>query len=165
MNIFHRRGLVTKGLYVVEHPAQLDYDEVRPIPYSITWEGFKKGAKIHTDCSGMVSMLYHWEGLEDPNGNHYDGAGFTGTLWGNNPHKFTDPAHAHPGCLRIYYTGSMAAPDTIHVAMVTEHDDRNPLMFSFGANPPRSIRMLDEDALHAGQDAIFLDMDHINALS
>jgi hypothetical protein len=46
---------------------------------------------IYSDCSEGVTAAYYWAGLEtgytvpDPNGNGYDGSGYTETLWANNP--------------------------------------------------------------------------------
>jgi hypothetical protein len=46
---------------------------------------------IYSDCSEGVTAAYYWAGkvtgydVPDPNGNGYDGSGYTETLWANNP--------------------------------------------------------------------------------
>ena len=61
-----------------EH-RRFTYDEIRPIPQVRPHELPTTG-EIVTDCSGFATMAYQYAGAPDPNGNHYDGAGFTGTL-------------------------------------------------------------------------------------
>jgi hypothetical protein len=46
---------------------------------------------IYSDCSEGATAVYYWAAQQtgypvpDPNGNDYDGTGWTGTLWVNNP--------------------------------------------------------------------------------
>lgn len=49
----------------------------RPIPDSL----FSADAHNAVDCSSFVTLVYKEASVDDPNGNGYDGNGFTGTLW------------------------------------------------------------------------------------
>lgn len=40
----------------------------------------------NTDCSGYATWCYFVSGAADPNGNNYNGVGFTGTLWDHGQH-------------------------------------------------------------------------------
>jgi prophage tail gpP-like protein len=40
----------------------------------------------NTDCSGFVTWCYRVAGVLDPNGNNYNGLGFTGSLWDTGQH-------------------------------------------------------------------------------
>jgi hypothetical protein len=46
---------------------------------------------IYSDCSEGATAAYYWAGQQtgydvpDPNGNGYDGSGYTETLWDHNP--------------------------------------------------------------------------------
>lgn len=62
------------------------------------------------DCSSFVTWLYYAAGANDPNGKHYNGTGYTGTLW-ENGHRTTSPK---PGDLVFF--GSPTASDA-HVAV------------------------------------------------
>lgn len=62
---------------VTDHPTRSLYvgKEVRPIPASL-WGPYP----VVTDCSGFAILCYKAAGLEDPSGNMYNGAGYTGDL-------------------------------------------------------------------------------------
>lgn len=52
------------------------YAEVRPMPASLA--ACERGAQ--SDCSGFATLCYKQAGAPDPNGLHYNGYGYTGTL-------------------------------------------------------------------------------------
>lgn len=63
--------------YILAHPQNWRYAEVRPIPM---YYPYKTTEIITTDCSGSVTMAAKWAGATDPNGNHFNGNGYTGTI-------------------------------------------------------------------------------------
>src|SRR6516164_2846251 len=63
--------------YILAHPQNWRYDEIRPIP---VWLPYKTTEVIVTDCSGAVTLAAKWAGATDPNGNHFNGYGYTGTI-------------------------------------------------------------------------------------
>ena len=52
------------------------YSQVRPMAGSLA----DPEAFARTDCSAFVTLCYKAAGAPDPNGQHYDGTGYTGTL-------------------------------------------------------------------------------------
>jgi hypothetical protein len=93
------------------------------------------GGAITMDCSEAVTCLCKWAGLHDPNGFHYNGSGYTGTLLANLRH-YSDPSAAQVGALVVYGPGGGH-----HVSMVMEpgHD---PLLWSHGREAgPNTIRL------------------------
>lgn len=86
---------------------------------------FAAGGSITMDCSESVTLMARLAGLADPNGNGYNGLGFTGTMLAHLPH-YADPKAADVGALCVY------GPDNgDHVTMVKEPGP-DPLMFSHG---------------------------------
>jgi hypothetical protein len=105
-----------------------------------TW--FNAGRSISLDCSEGVTCLCKWAGLRDPNGLHYNGQGYTGTLLAHLPH-YRDPRKAKVGALCVF-----GPDDGDHVAMVMEpgHD---PLMWSHGSERgPIKVRFSVEYGYH-----------------
>ncbi|MDX6485594.1 MAG: hypothetical protein QOF43_747 [Gaiellaceae bacterium] len=68
-----RDKIVTAARWGLEHEAEIHYAQVRPMPLS-------KALPLRTDCSGFVTLCYRLAGAPDPNGEGYDGQGYTGTL-------------------------------------------------------------------------------------
>jgi hypothetical protein len=95
------------------------YLEVRPIPKSL----FGKGM-IRTDCSGFVTLCYKAAGLQDPNGNNYNGSGNTGTLASHG--RKIHAGQLKPGDL-VFYGGGWSYPG--HVAIYAD----NGQVISFGS--------------------------------
>jgi hypothetical protein len=80
----------------VQHAGMIHYAETRPIPTRL-----EPGTlPFTTDCSGFVTVCAKWAGLPDPNGNHYNGQGYTGTLLEHNRH--IPVSEAMPGDLIVY---------------------------------------------------------------
>jgi hypothetical protein len=59
-------------LWFVQQKAHIRYGEVRPIDYDLP-----PGV---TDCSGLVTCAFKRAKWADPNGDNYNGSGYTGTL-------------------------------------------------------------------------------------
>jgi len=100
---------------------------------------------ISMDCSESVTLLCRLAGLQDPNGLHYNGTGFTGTLLDHLPH-YHEPRAAAIGALVVFGPGTGD-----HVAMVHTPDARtgNPRLFSHGQERgPLLVHLHDEAAAH-----------------
>lgn len=87
------------------------------------------------DCSECVTFLCRLAGLRDPNGSHYNGLGYTGTLLANLPH-YESVTAAETGALVVFGPGSGH-----HVCMV-RHAGSDPVLFSHGSEAdPRYFRL------------------------
>ena len=86
-----------------------------------------KSLPITGDCSESVTNIYFLAGCPDPNGNKYNGSGWTGTLRARG--QSIPLSAAKPGDL-LHYDGPQ------HVAMLL--DDGS--IFTFGSTPPRYDR-------------------------
>ncbi len=112
-----RQWIVQFAHWACAHEPQIHYAEIRPIPH--VTPHVLPHLPFTTDCSGFSTMAYQYAGAPDPNGNHYDGQGYTGSLL----------QHAHatgavvpigkvrPGDLVVY--GCKSNPNGHHVAIVT----------------------------------------------
>jgi hypothetical protein len=69
--------MVASCRWAVAHSGRFRYEQIRPIPVGATRDGDEP---IITDCSGFVTLMARWSGIEDPNGRGYTGEGWTGTL-------------------------------------------------------------------------------------
>jgi hypothetical protein len=132
-----RERIVANGRWGVEHEPQIHYRESRPIDGL----GHPHKLPLTTDCSGFVTDCYQWAGAPDPNGNNYNGQGYTGTMLSHCRHI---PASAvQPGDLVVWgpFPGE-------HVALVIEPGG-DPLLVSHGQESgPLSIRFSVESAAH-----------------
>jgi hypothetical protein len=64
----------------VHNAARIHYAEIRPIPEHLSVEQWSHG-EFTTDCSGSFTAMCKLAGLKnDPNGSHWNGLGYTGTL-------------------------------------------------------------------------------------
>lgn len=75
MILNRRNELVRLGYWAHQWRDLIHYAEDRPIPFPRI-----KSLPLTTDCSGIVTIIAKWSGCPDPNGNDYDGSGYTGTL-------------------------------------------------------------------------------------
>jgi hypothetical protein len=85
------------------------------------------------DCSESVTLLCRLSGLRDPNGNHYDGEGYTGTLleYGKSRDAwYSNPDNAGIGAMVVLGITN-ATPGGKHVCAV-RRKGTNPLLFSMG---------------------------------
>src|SRR4051812_8894659 len=106
--------------YFEAHEPQIHYRQARPMhtrdyrEQAIADILAADHGSLTMDCSEAVTLLCRLAGLADPNGNGYNGLGFTGTLLKTLPHYAT-PSHAEVGALVVYGPG-----DGEHVSMVYE---------------------------------------------
>jgi hypothetical protein len=101
------------------------------------------------DCSGFVTVCYNWAKAPDPNGLHYDGRGYTGTiLQAGEPIR---PEAALISDLIVFGRGTGN-----HVVLIVE-TGANPLVASHGSDAgPRLIDYRSEfewQKQHHGGDA------------
>jgi hypothetical protein len=96
---------------------------------------------IHADCSASVTLWYNLAGAADPNGNHYNGYGYTGTLLTHGKH--IDISQVIPGDVVVYGPGT-----GWHTALVVEVHGHDILTISHGqqgdpsyvwVNPPKTV--------------------------
>jgi hypothetical protein len=127
----HQLGAIMD--YLVREKSKVHYAEVRPmrteriVSLHLLQQALLSPAGITCDCSESVTLLCRLAGLADPNGFHYDGTGYTGTLLHHLPH-YEDPAKAKVGGLVVFGPGSGH-----HVCMVRGDLGPDPLLFSHGS--------------------------------
>jgi hypothetical protein len=78
----YRQGMVDACDWAIEHRGGIYYGQARPIPVNLP----KFHLPFTTDCSGFVTLMASWSGNPDPNGNSFDGQGYTGTMLDHLPH-------------------------------------------------------------------------------
>lgn len=107
------RTLVVRcALWGAAHAAEIHYAETRPIP--IQPAHHLPALPLTTDCSGFVTVCYRYAGAPDPNGLHYGGEGYTGTLLGHM--REVRIGQARPGDVVVY--GCRSNPSGHHAALV-----------------------------------------------
>lgn len=139
-----RSRIVAQAHWGVSHAAQIHYAETRPIPLA-AWRAGR--LPLTTDCSGFVTCCYYAAGAPDPNGQGYDGQGYTGTLLSHLP--AIPEAEAEPGDLVVFGT-----PPGHHVVVLV---DAGGLCASHGTEADPSLQTLAGlRAYFAGQQVTFL---------
>jgi hypothetical protein len=137
----HRQWMVDNCNWAIEHRGEIHYAEVRPIPVHLP----KFHLPFTTDCSGFVTLMAKWSGNPDPNGNGFNGQGFTGTLLDHLPHiPFQETWR---GDLAVF-----GAHPGVHVVVLLEGGcrDSNPPVASHGEEgDPRRYFLSDEIAFFA----------------
>lgn len=68
--------MVANCRWAIAHRDGFRYEQVRPIPAGLP----RRQLPVTTDCSGFVTLMAQWSGIDDPNGRGYNGEGYTGTL-------------------------------------------------------------------------------------
>lgn len=145
--------------WTLRNEPKIHYEQRRPMQLQLFTEQalaerFAAGKTVIADCSEFVTALCKWAGLADPNGNRYNGDGYTGTMLGYLKH-YTDPRAAQIGALVVYGPG-----DGDHVSMVMEpgHD---PWLCSHGSDAgPVKIRLSAQRAHHRAP-VTFLSIAHL----
>ena len=128
-----RRAMVANCQWAVAHRDRFRYEQVRPIPVGAS----RDDQPIITDCSGFVTLMARWSGIEDPNGRGYNGEGWTGTLLEHLPAAgFTG---TQPGDIAVFGTFP-----GVHCAVLLEAGARaaDPWAVSHGVpGDPRRTRL------------------------
>lgn len=96
--IASRRAMVDNCHWAADHRDRFRYEQVRPIPAGAT----RDDEQIITDCSGFVTLMAQWSGIEDPNGRGYNGEGYTGTLLAHLP--AVGFSQTQPGDIAVFGT-------------------------------------------------------------
>lgn len=74
-----RAAICEFWLWGIAHEAQIHYAQERPMERENTPALLEKLPR-NMDCSEFFTDAYAFAGAPDPNGEHYNGTGFTGTL-------------------------------------------------------------------------------------
>lgn len=127
--------------WALAHEGAIHYQQSRPFPVNAIRD---RHLPIYTDCSGSTTMLYRAAGVKDPNGNEYDGTGYTGTLRANTPR--TPLAELRVGDFIVHGPGAGS-----HVVVVFQPHPTDPLCFSHGQESgPRLYRHSVQTQAHGG---------------
>lgn len=124
-----RRHLAQLMDALVFYRSRVHYAQVRPMRSTSIHHlraALLRPGGLTMDCSESVTLLCRLAGLRDPNGLHYNGRGYTGTLL-TYLANYTDPAVARIGALCVFGD----APGD-HVAAV-RRPGADPLLFSHGS--------------------------------
>ena len=126
--------------WALEHEPSIHYLQSRPFDV----DAFKKRkVPMSADCSATTTMIYRDAGRPDPNGNDYDGTGYTGTLRAHTPEADGGVDSLKVGDFIVYGPGSGA-----HVVVVYE-PGADPLTWSHGQEAgPILVRHSVEVAVH-----------------
>lgn len=129
-----RDRVVNEALWWARNAALITYRQRRPM------DGLKIVPRVG-DCSESATLCYRWAGLPDPNGNGYNGAGYTGTLIEHG--RRIAIAQARPADLIFYGRGGWPT----HVVVYLGDGE----VMSFGSTPPRIWRtpFYRSDAMYA----------------
>jgi hypothetical protein len=138
------KKIVAEGKWGAAHKGRIHYQQRRPI------DGLKRRHKLplNIDCSGFVTLCYKWAGAPDPNGNGYNGSGYTGTLEAHMRH--IPKSRVQPGDLCLW-KGK-------HVSLVVR-GGADPLLISHGTESgPYAIRFSAQKRGFRGTPLIWLTL-------
>lgn len=134
-----RRAIVAYCHWGIAHEPQIHYAQVRPMPL-----GHRHSLPMRTDCSGFATLAYCDAGAPDPNGLHYSGLGYTGTMLEHG--RPVTKAQAKAGDLVIF-----GAFPGHHVCVVLEAGF-DPLLASHGSERgPVAVRFSHEAKVQPAQ--------------
>lgn len=108
------------------HWAVANHDQFNYTEGPNRMEGIGKPGQlpVWADCSASITLYYNWAGAPDPNGQNYDGEGYTGTLLSHGTVISVD--QAVPGDVIVYGPGT-----GWHTALIVEAGP-DPLTVSHG---------------------------------
>jgi hypothetical protein len=140
-----REKIVANAKWGVANAAQIHYSEGAQ-----RMEGVNHPFKLPltSDCSAFVTDCYNWAGAPDPNGNNYNGYGYTGTLLS---HGTKIPlSEVQPGDVIVYGPGTgwhtaivvEAGPDPLTISMGQESDPSYVRVSQDGRLPQTYLRFL-----------------------
>jgi hypothetical protein len=154
-----RAGIVQWARWGLSHEPPIHYAQSRPI------DGMSKPGKLplSTDCSGFVTLCYKWGGGPDPNGNHFNGYGYTGTILGHC--KPIAESQLRPGDLVVFGPGTgdhvvVSVGSGSSAAVVSHGKEAAPNTFSLAVakrsfrSPVRCVRCPGLDSLAGGDDTV-----------
>jgi len=129
-----RQNIVDWAKWGVENHAQFNYTEG-----STRMEGVHKPGVLpaDADCSAFVTYCYSWAGAADPNGQGFNGTGYTGTLLAHGTHIPLE--QVVPGDVIVYGAGTGD-----HTALVVEAGT-DPLTVSHGQQGDPSYCRVSQD--------------------
>jgi hypothetical protein len=78
----YRQGMVDDCKWAIKNSSEIHYGQMRPMPINLA----EFQLPFTTDCSGFVTLMAKWSGNPDPNGNSFNGQGYTGTMMSHLPH-------------------------------------------------------------------------------
>lgn len=136
--------VVANGEWGVKNEPYIHYAQIRPMPHSL-------GLPMTTDCSGFATVCSQAAKAPDPNGNGYNGLGYTGTFLAHCQHL--SKAEAKPGDFVVYgnYPGE-------HVVILKEPGSvADPMTISHGQEAgPIEVRNSVEIRAHGYAPAYYL---------
>ncbi len=139
-----RQSTVSAFEWIVANAEHFRYAQDRPIP--LFHGPIPPGRVIATDCTGAITLACYRGGAPDPNNLHYGGQGFTGTMLGHLTH--IPRSEAKPADLVVWVNPHV--PTGHHGAMLIHAGSvPDPMLCSFGSNPPRKIALSAETAAQA----------------
>lgn len=115
-----REKILEYAKWGIANEPEIHYRQSRP------FDGMTQPRKLplYTDCSGFISLCYHWAGAPDPNGLNWSGQGYTGTFL---THCRRIPRSAlQPGDFAVFGPGTGD-----HMVMIIQMAD-DPLVVSHG---------------------------------
>ncbi len=143
---------------LVKRKQRVHYSQVRPMVSRTIHTDRQLAAALRRprgltlDCSESVTLICHLAGLRDPNGLHYNGTGYTGTLLDFLPH-YSEIKDARTGALWCVGAGTGE-----HVGMV-RHAGADPVIFSHGTEADPTYYPLSVlEAAFPGQPWTFLSI-------
>lgn len=132
-----RQNIVAWAKWAVANRTHFNYSEGAHRMDSI---GHAGTLPVTADCSAFVTMCYNWAGAPDPNGNHYNHEGYTGTLLAHG-HKIT-VSQVQAGDVIVYGPGT-----GWHTAIIVEAGT-DPLTISHGQQGDPSYCRVSQDGRH-----------------
>jgi cell wall-associated NlpC family hydrolase len=126
--------VIAEAYYGLSEAGRLVYTQHRPMPPDLE----SHLANFGVDCSTFVTLCYKAGGLPDPNGQNYNGYGYTGTLWSGG--MAVPSVNIEPGDLIFYGSmGGMLLAIPGHVAISVGGG----FAISFGSEPgPKKVAIL-----------------------
>jgi cell wall-associated NlpC family hydrolase len=126
------QAIVQAAQKALSQKARYHYRQYRPMADSL----FDAFAYNHTDCSAFATLCYKAGGAPDPNGFHYNGQGFTGSLWRRGTYIGKNNRDAQPADLAFYGTDLRRGHAiTTHVGVYIGGG----MMIDFGSNPIKKV--------------------------
>lgn len=143
-----REDIINAAFFWHSHRLNIPYDQQRPYP-AIRPPSVPRAL----DCSEFVSICHYAGHAPDPNGRHYDGDGYTGTLK-NHGTRVYSIGNMKPGDLIFYGSTRRARPgfnvgDPTHVGMYAGKHNGIHMSFQMGSYPMKYIDYRYRHDLHS----------------